>query len=224
MKKLILFLTTVIIASVAAFGQKSEKNVIWKTGLNKIDSDLYEVIITGKILPGWHIYGINHKDTPTQLNLSLPQGCSLSGKTYEITESILQNGEPVIFDEAKIAQKIKVNPDKFSGEKIKGIIHWMECTDGMCSLPTDLEFTISIPAKSVVNSDTISDKKDVNKSVITDNVSVSPTVNKNINSDSPKTDEVPILALIIEAILWGFAMLLTPCVFPMVPMTAQQIQ
>ena len=26
-------------------------------------------------------------------------------------------------------------------------------------------------------------------------------------------------ALIIEAILWGFAMLLTPCVFPMVPMT-----
>lgn len=219
MKKLILFLTTVIIASVAAFGQKSEKNVIWKTGLNKIDSDLYEVIITGKILPGWHIYGINHKDTPTQLNLSLPQGCSLSGKTYEITESILQNGEPVIFDEAKIAQKIKVNPDKFSGEKIKGIIHWMECTDGMCSLPTDLEFTISIPAKSVVNSDTISDKKDVNKSVITDNVSVSPTVNKNITPDSPKTDEVPILALIIEAILWGFAMLLTPCVFPMVPMT-----
>ncbi|HCF10507.1 hypothetical protein, partial [Alistipes sp.] len=26
-------------------------------------------------------------------------------------------------------------------------------------------------------------------------------------------------ALIIEAILWGFAALLTPCVFPMVPMT-----
>lgn len=28
-----------------------------------------------------------------------------------------------------------------------------------------------------------------------------------------------LLALIIEAVLWGFAMLLTPCVFPMVPMT-----
>ena len=28
-----------------------------------------------------------------------------------------------------------------------------------------------------------------------------------------------ILGLILEAILWGFAMLLTPCVFPMVPMT-----
>ena len=28
-----------------------------------------------------------------------------------------------------------------------------------------------------------------------------------------------LLALILEAILWGFAMLLTPCVFPMVPMT-----
>ena len=29
----------------------------------------------------------------------------------------------------------------------------------------------------------------------------------------------PIWALILEAILWGLAMLLTPCVFPMVPMT-----
>lgn len=29
----------------------------------------------------------------------------------------------------------------------------------------------------------------------------------------------PLWSLILEAILWGFAMLLTPCVFPMVPMT-----
>ena len=32
-------------------------------------------------------------------------------------------------------------------------------------------------------------------------------------------DKGSIWGLIIEAILWGFAMLLTPCVFPMVPMT-----
>lgn len=32
-------------------------------------------------------------------------------------------------------------------------------------------------------------------------------------------DGEPLWQLVIEAILWGFAMLLTPCVFPMVPMT-----
>lgn len=34
-----------------------------------------------------------------------------------------------------------------------------------------------------------------------------------------KKDKGRIWGLILEAILWGFAMLLTPCVFPMVPMT-----
>ena len=39
-----------------------------------------------------------------------------------------------------------------------------------------------------------------------------------IASDGTK-DSGSLWALIIEAILWGFAMLMTPCVFPMVPMT-----
>lgn len=38
--------------------------------------------------------------------------------------------------------------------------------------------------------------------------------------DVPKTGErASLLAIILEAILWGLAMLLTPCVFPMVPLT-----
>jgi len=37
--------------------------------------------------------------------------------------------------------------------------------------------------------------------------------------DAQNNDAGGLWALILEAILWGFAMLLTPCVFPMVPMT-----
>ena len=37
--------------------------------------------------------------------------------------------------------------------------------------------------------------------------------------DAGKTSSRALWALILEAILWGLAMLLTPCVFPMVPMT-----
>ena len=36
---------------------------------------------------------------------------------------------------------------------------------------------------------------------------------------NPQRSSRGLWALILEAILWGFAMLLTPCVFPMVPMT-----
>ena len=39
------------------------------------------------------------------------------------------------------------------------------------------------------------------------------------NDNSSQQETSSIWSLILEAVLWGFAMLLTPCVFPMVPMT-----
>lgn len=39
------------------------------------------------------------------------------------------------------------------------------------------------------------------------------------DSAGQKGESTPLWPLVLEAILWGFAMLLTPCVFPMVPMT-----
>lgn len=38
-------------------------------------------------------------------------------------------------------------------------------------------------------------------------------------AEGQKGDSSSLWSLVLEAILWGFAMLLTPCVFPMVPMT-----
>ena len=40
-----------------------------------------------------------------------------------------------------------------------------------------------------------------------------------LSANEPSTGAGSLWALILEAILWGLAMLLTPCVFPMVPMT-----
>lgn len=42
---------------------------------------------------------------------------------------------------------------------------------------------------------------------------------KAVSAAETENSRSPLWSLILEAILWGFAMLLTPCVFPMVPMT-----
>lgn len=47
----------------------------------------------------------------------------------------------------------------------------------------------------------------------------SPAVSVKEASAGAGESSQPLWSLILEAILWGFAMLLTPCVFPMVPMT-----
>lgn len=72
---------------------------------------------------------------------------------------------------------------------VKGTLTWMGCTDTQCASPEYKAFTVVIPVKAA----TVTQGKSEN------------------NGFS--------WALIIEAILWGFAALLTPCVFPMVPMT-----
>lgn len=80
----------------------------------------------------------------------------------------------------------------FSGEhKVSGIITWQSCRGDECHMPEEWEFSVG------------------------DEIAASPAVTA--------ITEVPAASgtwrLILEAILWGFAMLLTPCVFPMVPMT-----
>lgn len=75
-------------------------------------------------------------------------------------------------------------------DSLKGEIAWRSCNDQFCASPEYLNFSIPIEAKEA-------------------------TVAPAGSSQSPGS----LWGLILEAILWGFAMLLTPCVFPMIPMT-----
>lgn len=75
-------------------------------------------------------------------------------------------------------------------DSLKGEIAWRSCNDQFCASPEYLNFSIPLEAKEAT---------------------VAP-------ADSSKSSG-SLWGLILEAILWGFAMLLTPCVFPMIPMT-----
>ena len=79
---------------------------------------------------------------------------------------------------------------------VRGTITWQSCTGDFCSMPEDWEF--DIPAAGAEET-------------------ISPAPSE-VKTPAREKDG-SLLALILEAILWGLAMLLTPCVFPMVPMT-----
>ncbi|MDE5709518.1 MAG: thioredoxin family protein, partial [Alistipes sp.] len=78
-------------------------------------------------------------------------------------------------------------------------LEWMICNDTSCLPPDDLQLTIRIPEQGTPVAET-------------------PAA----ETQAPVRDAAgsgSLWSLIVEAILWGFAALLTPCVFPMVPMT-----
>ena len=80
-----------------------------------------------------------------------------------------------------------------SGNTVEGSITWQACTEDMCGFPEEYAFSVTV-GPAAAHQTAIGDPEDAK-------------------------DNGGLWALIIEAILWGFAMLLTPCVFPMIPMT-----
>lgn len=221
MKKILLSLVSVFLPLAFAFSQSPETTVRWQSKIANAGEDIYELILDGTLADGWHTYGLDHELSATTVQFESLIGCELSGNTYEISKSVERDGEKLFFDKIVLGQKIRLTAK--SGT-VKGTVTWMGCTDEACSTPTDWDFSVTFgdnPAISTSNNTEISDNKNVsnqnnivtdvnNQTIIQDPVAITEETEKAGGS---------LWALIIEAILWGFAMLLTPCVFPMVPMT-----
>ena len=191
-----------LLMGVAAFAQIGNDVLVkWTSHIDKADGDNeYRVIFTGKIAEGYHTYTLTDEFSATEFMDVETTDCELSEAPYEISvpkEVTDEYGDAAkhYYDEIVIAQNITVTGP---APVFKGSIYTNACTGGACKAEYyDFEVAID-PAYAVMP---IADDE--------------PAVQEN----PAKEKKGNIWGLILEAILWGFAMLLTPCVFPMVPMT-----
>ena len=103
----------------------------------------------------------------------------------------MEDGRPAFSGKAVFAQEVRAD-----GPVLRGTLHWQGCKGTVCDFPETQDFEIVLAAAPPQEA----------------SVKATPI-------DETSDGSEGLLALILEAILWGFAMLLTPCVFPMVPMT-----
>ncbi|MBR5108491.1 MAG: thioredoxin family protein [Bacteroidales bacterium] len=166
-----------------------EPSVTWKVASEEVSEGTYKLTFTGKIEDGKHIYGVNP-------GIGNPVEVVYStpvtaGPLQEETKPQPYKDDLVFFDKAVFSQEVTVE----SGNTVEGTITWQSCTEDMCGFPEDYAFSVAVgPADAAEHQTAIGDPEDAK-------------------------DRGGLWALIIEAILWGFGMLLTPCVFPMIPMT-----
>lgn len=183
-----------VAAGIAANGQgigtAPEETVTWRISSEQVKDSLFRITFTGRIAEGWHTYTVDSELYPTAVEFEEASGFELCGSLYEMSEPVDYEGDPVFFNTVKLGQDIVVTGKEAS---VKGSLTWMGCTDTQCSSPEYKDFTVNL-ARPEAQAVTVSDSSD----------------------ESSKGFS---WALVIEAILWGFAALLTPCVFPMVPMT-----
>ena len=191
MKKIMTMLAAILV-SAAAFAQS--QLVTWSSHVEKSEGDIYKVIFTGKVADGYHTYTLTDEFSATEIMDAAVEGGELVGGPYEIstpTEETDEFGDPAkhYYNEIIIAQDVKVTG---SNAKYTGTIFTNACTGGACKAEYyDFDVKIGDNAATVAPAE----------------------------SAEPVQKTAFPWGLILQAILWGFAMLLTPCVFPMVPMT-----
>ena len=179
--------------------------VAWSFAVEDETDSTAFIVATATIEDHWHVYAMNLESDmgpiPTSLNFEEIDGYELVGEPIE--------GEPKVtydpnfemdlsyFDGlATFKQKVR----KLSAKpvKVEGFVTYMVCDDEKCLPPSDVDFTLTLAAG--------------NAAVIKDGSSSETVEVKNINQRSN-------WGIFIIAFLSGFAALLTPCVFPMIPMT-----
>ncbi len=198
-----------LLSAVPLFAQMGEPIVKWSVSQGKTENGITEIIFSGTISSGWHTYGASHKDSPVTVEFEDVKGYSLEGGLYDLLKPEKYDGDDVFFDKIKVAQKIRVAEDASS---LKGMITSSSCTDNSCGAPEDWNFEIKLRKEADVAVAAVHEKAETAVTAET------PEISQNVTEEEQRAGG-SLWALILEAVLWGFAMLLTPCVFPMVPMT-----
>ncbi|MFQ3332776.1 MAG: cytochrome c biogenesis protein CcdA [Thalassomonas sp.] len=198
MKKIIslLFILISVVASAQIFTP-----VEWEFSQKQLSDTEIELQFKATIDDGWHLYSQHITDdgpVPTEFTFITEGG-------YELIDGVTE-GEPIEefdpnFDmvlkyfghEAIFIQKIKVTAaEDFS---LDGNVYFMVCDEAQCLPPEEVEFSFEI--------------KGVDGGIIA----------KDTENTTDEKEGKSMWALFFIAFISGFAALLTPCVFPMIPMT-----
>ena len=204
MKYIKLLLLTLVLA-VPAFAQ--QQPVSWKAEAVQVEGNTYEIRATGTILGNWHIYDL------TDYGSNGPCGTIF---TVEAGDKVALIGDPYISSEVHkgfddvfgieigtcegpvvICQKVEL----LQGNEVSVpvTVEWQACNDENCIPPDDVTMDVTLPGGAGLPV-------------------IAPAAEENPNDMAPGEGK-SIWGLILEAIAWGFVALLTPCVFPMIPMT-----
>ncbi len=209
--------------------------VKWSFSVNLNGENEAELIIKAKIDKNWHLYS-QYMDEGgpilTRFNFNKSTNYHLVGKTTEPTpksefDDIFKMTVKYFSNQVEFKQKIKIlSSNDFI---ITGDYEYMVCNEGSCIpfLNNNFEFKIKgVPslktkdvngiAKDSINTENLVSVND-DSNLISKNDTSRLSLKSDISENSNKDKSLIIIFLI--AFLAGVLTLITPCVFPMIPMT-----
>ncbi len=192
--------------------------VKWDITEQKVDESTLELHFKATIEEGWHLYSNELPDggpLATEVTYTTLEGVEPSGELISDKKSVEEYVELFsmvlnFFEkEVTFVQRLKIlSPDY----KIEGAIRYMGCNNLTCLTPTTEEFNFTSLQGEVVES--------VSSPVsVTSSFSWTPVVDELREMESEEQKDRSLLYIFIAGFIGGLLALLTPCVWPMIPMT-----
>ncbi len=219
---------------------------VWKISSNKTSAkvgDEIEITLTSVIQKDWYMYSNdfdpNLGPIAAEFTWEKNAGYALVGKTKAIGshkhyEEVWKGTVSVMKGTAKFTQKVKLLS---TTPKIKVGIYFQECSEvtGMCMPPYEQTYELKglqVTAAAeipVENTTTVTEEKtstptevvasNTNNEKVTDKLDTPAKAAVIANITSPEKPKESFLSFLIIAFLGGLIAVITPCVFPMLPMT-----
>lgn len=219
--------------------------VTWSFSSRVISATEAELIFKAKIENKWHLYSQDIPETPpaTTFIFEDAKGYELAGNVTESPaieeyDSLFKMVLKYFNREATFRQKIRLLTS--DPVVVKGFINFMSCDDERCVPPADEEFEFilhpqtelvkmapdsartdekitSVPVAPVSTLNLSDDSLD--KITSADSLKITSTETSPEDLNIRTTEKKSLFYFFLISILAGFAAIITPCVFPMIPMT-----
>ncbi len=181
--------------------------VKWNIRSSQVEGAKYEVIFEATISPGWHLYSMDLPPggpIPTTFIFNDSKNYTKKGVVTQIGnlkhefDDIFGVNVSYFAHDAKFIQAIELSKGIY-GARVDGVIEYQVCFEDKCIF-LDKEFSLTIGSS--------------------ENLSESPSVvAEKSTKQADESSSSSLLIFFLISFAAGLAGLLTPCVFPMIPMT-----
>ena len=244
MKRIASLFTLFLCVAAVALAQ-FQTPVTIKASQNKVSDDVLEVVFRGTVDAGWHVYGTDFADggpTRAELTLETQKGVKPDGKLRAVGNVQKKMDEmfgmEVSYMEgtAEFVQRFVITEPEY---EVSGYLTYGACNDENCMPPTNVEFNFKGEGKkmaAVSEPKTNETKPEEPAPIVSDTIAETPVsavspVDKGNELWTPVIDELKafeagtqttdksLLGIFLLGMLGGLIALLTPCVWPIIPMT-----
>ena len=205
--------------------------VQWTIAAERIDDRTYDVILTAELDAGWTLYTQENSDESGLLPIVFrydETGLTLVGTTqreagtYKRAYDHIWDAEvgKIVAGPARWRQRLTVEPGT---EQFSGVIEYMTCDDEQCLPPDFVDYTVRLAPLRVLLDGTEATQPSTATTDVADltptNISAEPLGECAATIATSAGSGSGIWTIFGLGFLGGLLALLTPCVFPMIPLT-----